>query len=296
MQAQVSNVNKSIKFTFQGEIRRFTLTPDNQNLPQMTQVIRSLIHQDEMALVIKYLDDENEWVTMDRDIEFETAMSMTDGVLRLDVSEGLKEQAGCTVKGKRGMRGMKGCGKRGSFKGRGRRGGCGRGRKGLGNEAVDVAEDETAVPHSGDAVPVWGKCKRRGTGPGMCKKGKWKGKGRRFADETTSDSTESVDPSLSVPELKAQIQKLVDSMEVARNNVKEANEKLAAKKTELVQSRQNSEITPDQISALRAELAELKTAKIAVRGSLWATKREIGQLRKAIRAKQAETAGNPSDE
>lgn len=267
------------------------MTPENQNLQQMIQVIRSLIHQDEMALVVKYLDDENEWVTMDREIEFETALSMTEGVLRLDVSEGVKEQASdeCAVKGKRGMKGWK----RGSLQGRGcRRGGCGRGRKGLRHEAVDVAEDETTVLHSGDAEGVW-RCKRRGKGPGMCK-GKWKGKGR-FACETTSDSTESVDPSLSVPELKAQIQGLVDSLVVSRNNLKEANEKLAAKKSELVQSRQNPETTPDQIAALRAELAELKSAKIAVRGSLWATKREIGQLRRAIRAKkQAETS--PSDE
>jgi len=266
------------------------LTPENQNLQQLIQVIKSLIHKDEVTLVIKYLDDENEWVTMDRDIEFETALAMSEGVLRLDVSEGGDMCTG------RFRRGMNGCGKRGGFKGRGRHGGCGRGRKGLRNEAVDVAEDESVPQSEAECEPVWGKCKRgRGKkGPGIYK-GKWKGKGRRFFDETTSDSLESVDPSLTVPELKIQIQKLVDSLEVARNNLKEANEKLAAKKSEILQCRQNPEATPDQLSALRAEIVELKTAKMTVRGSLWVTKREIGQLRRAIRSKkQSET--NQSDE
>lgn len=292
MQAQ-SNDNKSIKFSFQGEIRRFTLSPENQTLEQLIQIIRSLIRQEEMTLVIKYFDDENEWITMDRDIEFQTALFMSQGVLRLDVSEGVKEQVSevCTGKVKR-ERGMKGCGKRGGFKGRR---GCGRGRKGLRSEAVDAPEDETAVPQN-DEVPVWGKGKRgRGKGPGMGK-GKWKGKCGRNFDVSTSDSLELVDPSLTIPEINAQIQKLFSSLEVARNSLKEANEKLAAKKSEIVQSRQNSEISPEQLSALKAEMAELKTAKLAVRGSLWVTKREIGQLKRAIRSKQAELLANPSNE
>lgn len=291
----LSYVNKSVKFTFNEQIRRFTLTPENQTLDQLVKVIRSLIHKDEMTLVIKYFDDENEWVTIDRDIEFQTALTMSEGVLRLTVSEGVTVESAQGVKDTESaevpVKGRNGRGNRGGFKGRGKRGGCGRGRKGNRNDATEVNDDCSALNSNEAATePVWHKYKEgRGKGKLNGKKGKC---GRKFKEESTSDSIESVDPSLTVEELKAQIQKLVESQEVIRNNLKEANEKLAAKKSEIVQLRQNPDPSGEQLATLKSEIADLKAAKLAVRGSLWSTKREIGQLRQAIRAKKTEA---PSD-
>jgi len=292
MQSQQTIVNKSVKFTFEEQIRRFTLTPENQSLDQLVQMIRSLIHKDEVTLVIKYLDDENEWVTIDRDIEFQTALAMTEGVLRLSVSLGAEiqeiEQVTEVPVKERAARG-RGRGRGG----RGGKGGCGRGRKFKNEATEDTVDCETAPEKSDEAAPepVWRKYQRRGKDQGKFKGKKGKG-GRKFNEETTSDS---VDPSLTVEELKAKIQKLVEYQDVVRNNLKEASEKLIAKKTEIVQMRQNPEHTGEQLDALKSEMAELKTAKLDVRGSLISTKRELGQLRQAVRAKKAETSETPSD-
>jgi len=76
MQTQI-NVNadqaRSVKFTYNNDIRRFTMKPET-TLAEMVSIIRSLIQVEESPLVIKYLDDENEWVTLEKDLEFETAL------------------------------------------------------------------------------------------------------------------------------------------------------------------------------------------------------------------------------
>jgi DNA-binding transcriptional regulator YiaG len=285
MQVQLSN--KSVKFTFQQEIRRFTLTPEIQSLQGMIQTIRNLIHQDEMPLVIKYLDDENEWVTIDRDIEFQTAMQLSEGILRIDVSERsgdvpVSDESSEVVEDK--------CRGRGNGRGRGR---CGRGRKHFRNETAEEVESTYAESNDTvDSEPNWSRKGRggRGQGKGRGRGGKGRGRGcRKFEEETTSSESETVDPTLTVEEIKAQIQKLVDSQEVVYNNLEEAHQKMVNKKAEIALARKNPEVTGEQIAALRAEMVELKTAKFAVKASLGATKREIFQLRKALRAKKTST-------
>jgi len=291
MQVQVSN--KSVKFTFQQEIRRFTLTPEIQSLQSMIQMIRDLIHQDEMPLVIKYLDDENEWVTIDRDIEFQTAMLLSEGILRIDVSERSGEvpvsddSSEEVVEDKRG---------RNNGRGRGR---GGRGRKHYRNETAEEVESTFVESNETVSEPVWPRKGRgrggRGQGKGRGRGGKGKGRGRggrKFEEEetTSSESNETtVDPTLTVDEIKAQIQKLVDSQEVVYNNLENAHQKMVNKKAEIAEARKNPEATGEQIAALRAEMMELKTAKFAVKASLGSTKREIFQLRKALRAKKTST-------
>jgi hypothetical protein len=263
----------------------------------MIDMIRNLIRQDEMPLVIKYLDDENEWVTIDRDIEFQTAMLLSEGILRIDVSERsgpvpVSDDSSSTefVEDKRGR-----------CKGRGR-GGCGKGRKHWRNETAE--EVESTVVESDETVsePNWQRKGRgrggRGQGKGRGRGGKGQGKGRgrggrKFEEEEETTSSESnetaIDPTLTVDEIRAQIQKLVDSQEVVYNNLEEAHQKFMNKKAEIAQARKNPEVTAEQIAALRAEMVELKSAKFAVKASLGSTKREIFQLRKALRAKKTST-------
>jgi hypothetical protein len=287
---QVQLTNKSVKFTFQQEIRRFTLTPEIQSLQAMIQMIRDLIHQDEMPLAIKYLDDENEWVTIDRDIEFQTALQLSEGILRIDVSERsgevpVSDDSSSEVEDKRG---------RGKGRGRGR---CGRGRKHYRNETAEEVESTFVESDETVSEPVWqrkgGRRGGRGQGKGRGRGGKGRGRGgRKFEEEeetTSSESNETVDPTLTVDEIKAQIQKLVDSQEFVYNNLEEAHQKMVNKKAEIALARKNPEITGEMIAALRAEMVELKTAKFAVKASLGATKREIFTLRKALRAKKTST-------
>lgn len=268
------------------------MTPEMKKLENLMETIRLLIRKDkDVTLVVKYLDDENEWITIDRDIEFETALEIAEDVLRLQVTEEVVAESECPVWKGRGRGG-----KRGSWKGKGKRG-CGRGRKQLRSETADNADCEATLSNSDETAsePVWHKYKNKGKGKGKGARkcnGNWK-KGKKFFDETTS---ESVDPTLTVEELKAQIQKLVESQEVVRGNLKEANEKMGAKKSEIVELRKNPNATGEEIAALRSELVELKTAKLAVRSSLWSTKREICQLRQAIRAKRNQTSETPSEE
>jgi hypothetical protein len=300
MQA-TTKANKSVKFTFKEEIRRFNLTPDNQNLQYLVQTIKDLTHLSDTPFVIKYLDDENEWITIDRDIEFETALLLSEGLLRLHVS--LQEEDKPQGDHSPRWRGRMGaC--RGRFRGRGRRG-CRR-APGLRDTMENTECDSETLSNSDEnaSEPVWHKFKRRnkycrGNGKWKGQGRKWKGKcGRRFRDDetTTSDSFESVDPNLTVEEMKAQVQKLVESKKVIQDNLKEANQKLQTKKAEIAQSRKNPDTTGEQLAALRAEMVELKTAKFAVRTTFCSTKREICQLRQAIRAKKSETSENPSEE
>jgi len=270
MQFQSNNVNeseiRSVKFTYNEEIRRFTMKPET-SFNDMVTIIRSLIHvNDDTPLVLKYLDDENEWVTVEKDIEFQCALSITGNPIKFCVSLAAEVVEKKQWKGRRGG------------KGRGGKRGCkgkGRGKHCAGKQEVDETESltETSEPK---------ECKRKGRG-GRGKQ--WK-KFKQEKKESESDTVSSVDPTLTTDEIKLKIRDLAQHKQTVLEQLRVAREELVARKQAIKECRQ----VPDrrvEIPALRLTLVEAKSAMFAVRDELWATKTEIRQLKTAMRNKSS---------
>jgi hypothetical protein len=254
-----SNVNnqdneiRSVKFTYNEDIRRFTMKPET-TFTEMVNVVRSLIHVDDTTpLVFKYLDDENEWVTVEKEIEFQTALSIAGNPIKFAVSlftESEKKQ----WKGRRGGQGK--CRRGGKFKGRG--GKC-KGRKFA--KKLDVDETESLTSETSE------------------RKFKGKGRGRKhwkkFRDERESETetVATVDPTLTSEEIKSKIDGLVQHKTTVLEQLKSARDVLVAKRLSIKECRQVPE-KREEIPALRLTLIEAKSAVIAVRDELCATKFE----------------------
>jgi len=191
MQSTTNNVSneteRSVKFTYNEEIRRFTMK-STTSLNDMICIIRYLIGvSDDTPLKLKYLDDENEWVVMEKDIEFAYALTITGNPVKLTVELATLSQ-GKGWKGKCQRGEWKGKCQKGEWKGKCKRGeGKGRGRNWAG-KVVD--ETETC----GDSEP--GEFKRRGRG-GRGKQ--W----RKYKEEKKDSESDSVSSETSEPgELK----------------------------------------------------------------------------------------------
>jgi len=312
MQTQI-NVNvdqaRSVKFTYNNDIRRFTMKPET-TLAEMVSIIRSLISVEESPLVIKYLDDENEWVTLEKDLEFETALLVGGHPIKLAVS--LCDHSPCFREkkwkkggkcGKKGGRGKRACaGKRGKrfqkarradddvsdkdhadaetetssepkSEWKGRRGG--RGRRGKRFQKDEASEHHSETETSSE--PKW-KGRRGGRGHGR----KW----HKYADEHSekSETSTSVESSLNPEEVKSKINSLFEQKKVVFERLKEAKEKLNLKKQAIKECRQVPE-RKEEIPALRVELIEAKKAKFAVWDELFVIKTEIRELKASLKVK-----------
>jgi len=252
-----SNNNVSVKFTYNNEIRRFTLTSERKTLTDLQETIRSLIKLDnDKILTFKYLDDESEWITIDKDIELECALSLCGSLLRINVFDA--EDTHCETPWKK--RGGGRCGRRG-------------GKRGWKRNADDDAETESDL--------IEKEC----NDSGRC--GRWKGRGRgrgrferKFLEESESTSeTKSVDPTLSLEQIKTQIAALVDAKKVLVAQMKEVGSKLSQKREEIKECKQNTDCQGERIAVLRAEMFELKTEKCNFRKAVGETQGEIRALR-----------------
>jgi hypothetical protein len=310
-QINVSAESRSVKFTYNNDIRRFTMKPET-TLAEMVSIIRSLIQIEEAPLVIKYLDDENEWVTLEKDLEYETALLVGGHPIKLAVS--LCDQRPC-YREKKWKKGGKRGGKKG---GRGKKA-CGRGKRGKRfdkarradddvSEKSDLADAETET--SSEPKSEW-KGRRGGRGKRFQKdeasehhsdvetetssEPKWKGRrggrgrGRKHwkhADEHSekSETSTSVESSLNPEEVKSKINSLFEQKKVVFERLKEAKEKLNLKKQAIKECRQVPE-RKEEIPALRVDLIEAKKAKFAVWDELFAIKTEIRELKASLKVK-----------
>lgn len=267
-----STVIMRVKFTFKDEIRRFNMTPDNSTFEQVISTIRSLIHRDDnMPLVYRYLDDENEWITIEHDIEFQTAILVSKDILRLDVSE-LEAPKIPEFKGRRGRM-------------NGKRNGCPRKWK---KEMEGKEEGLTGSNESDEHEPVWAKFRRGGKRCGNGRRGHWKGrKGCQKESDDVDDTTESssIDFSLSLDELKNLKQNVVKQKNDVAEKLKQSAQNLRAKRQEVISCRRNQE-SLDELDVLRAEMTVLKSETCELRRALLPLKRELVKINQAIRKKK----------
>jgi len=313
MQSTTNNVSneteRSVKFTYNEEIRRFTMK-STTSLDDMICIIRYLIGvSDDTPLKLKYLDDENEWVVMEKDIEFAYALTITGNPVKLTVELATLSQ-GKGWKGKCQRGEWKGKCKRGEGKGRGRNWAgketetCGdsepgefkrRGRGGRGKQWRKYKEEkkdsESDSVSSETSEP--GEFKRKGRG-GRGKQ--WKKYKQEKKDSESSSSSEhselkeikepeasiSVYTSWTADAINAKINDLVQHKKNVLEQLKAARESLSVKKENIKQCRQIPE-KRGEIPALRISLNEAKASMLAVRDELLETKSEIKLLKEARR-------------
>jgi len=320
MQTQI-NVNvdqaRSVKFTYNNDIRRLTMKPET-TLAEMVSIIRSLISVEESPLVIKYLDDENEWVTLEKDLEFETALLVGGHPIKLAVSlcdhrpcfreKKWKKGGKCGKKGGRGKKAYGGQrGKRfqkarradddvsdkdladaetetsseHKSEWKGRRGARGHGRRGKRFQKDEASEHHSEVEtETSSEKPKW-KGRRGGRGHGR----KWHKNADEHSEKSETTST-SVESSLNPEEVKSKINSLFEQKKVVFERLKEAKEKLNLKKQAIKECRQVPE-RKEEIPALRVDLIEAKKAKFAVWDELFAIKTEIRELKASLKVKAA---------
>jgi len=258
------------------------MKPD-MSLTDMISTIRSLIHVEDTPLVLKYLDDEDEWVTIDRDIEFECALTITGNPIRLAVSLA-EETRQC-----RGFRGGRRGGKcRGKGMGRGKFGKhCRRNQPEEPEDADSAVTDSETTSDTKECKKRFKKefkkeCKRGGRGRGK----QWKNKQFRCDEnDNESESASSVDPNLTPEEIETKIDALKQHKHTVFEQLKEARTKFWERKQAIKQCRRAPE-RAQEIPALRLSIIEAKTAMFAVRCDLRSTKCEIRQLKQALRAKK----------
>jgi hypothetical protein len=278
----IENTNQiqSVKFTYKNEIRRFQVNPEDLTYEKLESQIKSLIKVDDATLVIKYHDDESEWITMDKDLELECALHISqNALLRISVSlaDDSEEPHWKKFKGRRGGWKNKKCDAgtddnpdcEQKFKG-GRRGQKFQKKWKKDHDETEVTESESEMS------PKW---KGRG--------GKGRGKGRRGwkrDEESEATSEISVDTTLTLEEIKAQISNLVESKKVLSSSFSELNANLRALQADIKECRQQSD-SAEKITHLRTEIGELKQKKFAVKDSLQKTRTKIQQLRQLAKTK-----------
>lgn len=292
-----------IKLQFNDEYRRFFIKR-NATFSDVLNNIKTILRY-EGDLVVKYLDEENEWITFGSDTELETGLILNGpNVFRLLVSvpevaktrrckapKCLPEDVDSTSDEKPWRKRCKG-GKRRCKGGRGR---CRRWQ-----EEKDTEKDEK----SDEDDCGWKRLKCKG-GKGRCKGGRrfrrwqeenddnekgtgkeeksdedvryWKGKrwrrNKRFHDEeekSDSLSAQEGDSLLSLEQIKQEVEKLQTEIKSLMEKKEVARGEFAAVKNQIRECRKTGAV--DKILELRKSIGEKKT-------NLWDIVKEIKKIR-----------------
>jgi hypothetical protein len=241
----MNNDVRHIKIHCNNEIRRFFINKmsDFAELERTTRDIFSFAP--ETPITFKYLDDENEWVTISCDLDLLTANEICPDLLRMSlhfpqVTPVVEEiQAG---------------------------------------KVEDDGEHEWRHKWKGTRCGGRGRGGRRGRCGG--KHGKRGKKWRKQEDE--SDSSESIDATMNLEQIKAELALVKNEKEVIISKIKDDfKPKVWAKKTELRDAREKGET--EKVVNLRTELRAIKSEKwelIKQKKSCWRKIRQLNELAK----------------
>jgi hypothetical protein len=239
-------MNTHVKVSYGNEFRRFKLFAD-QTYHTFVETITSLCGTTE-DLVLKYLDEENEWITFSSDIELLTAIEVSGDLLRIDAKPKTVDNTD--------------------------------------PESIqsDQLDDSEILPGSEDPSCHWknhhGKWKGRGR--------KWKGRGRGRMNRCrrwkkwnnhfeSSSSSSSIEEDMTLIQVKEEISTLKEEKKVHSAKIAELNKAFKDIK-EKIQSARNSDVSPDEIRDLRANLQPIKAERFSTRSLLKQANARIKKL------------------
>jgi len=89
----ISN-NVHVKLQYESEYRRFFIER-NTSFQDLQNKIKTILGINPEVLVIKYKDEENEWITLSSDVELETGILISGNIFRLHVLVGDSKDTSC---------------------------------------------------------------------------------------------------------------------------------------------------------------------------------------------------------
>jgi len=249
----VNNIH--VKLQFGSEYRRFIIQSDTK-FSQLKGKISTILNLKE-DFSIRYLDEEQEWITIGSDVELETGIVLVDKIFRIQV-ELHNPHINTTTKVEETPKETNNANtndvtqtddldeddkfwRRGRGKGRGNRY-HGDGKK-----------------HHGDGKKHWKR---------DWKKEKWDHKGSRFE---MNDSGDSGDENLALDDIKKEVSSLSEELKLLVSKKKTLREELVVIKNKIVEGRRDSETPKQTILDLRdslgAKKGEMKNLWLQIRNS-----------------------------
>jgi hypothetical protein len=286
----MQNENIHCKVFYNNEFRRFPL-PRGFTLADLTLKIKTIINLD-VDFIVKYKDEEEDWITISSDLELETGLSLCNSNLfRLTIStisapnNTSPDNATSCPEEERYVPAHRRCGRRGKrFHGKqdeecdekekGGYRGCGRrGWKKFHNEDEEGNENEG--------------CGRRGR---RGRRGRW-GRGRwgdrsewkkhhkdTEGEEISSGESNEEDLTLSLNEIKKEIESLKEEVTLLLEKKKKSAEECKEVKERIKAKRQDDNATKEEILDLRTELQNKKSSFRPLWAQISSNKRRIRKL------------------
>lgn len=310
-----SGDNIHVKLQFNSEYRRFFIQKSCK-FSDLYEKIKIILGLKDSNFIIKYKDEEGEWITISTDMELDTGLILCNGtVLRIQISltgsevekptiEGEKTneiEKECEVKGKDCDKPWRNKGKwrkwndreeengddyRPRYRGRGSyRGGRGKWRKYRDdrndeeNNEEEGRNDENVTGEERNNHEDWDKKK--------WKKFKRERKiAKRMEDEETSSDTNSGDALLGLEEIKKNLEKLKQDMVLLKEKCRGAKAELKDLKFKLKQKRRNESTDIDGLVELRNSLKEKKQSTFTIIKEMKSTRSRIRKLHELAETKK----------
>jgi hypothetical protein len=286
-----TNNNVHVKLQYNDEYRRFFITRSCK-FGELYEKIKSILNVQE-DFVLRYKDEEEEWITISSDMELETGLILGNNALfRLQVSliSTVKPVQDLTMKNEGDVPCDTSDENDKPWRKYGRRGGrrCGRGRrfhgKWRGECDVEGGDEEEGSERGGrhhGGRRFHGRWRGEGDDEGGDDKPRWKhGKKwrkhcKKFDDEGGSSSEENGDSLLTLEEIKAKVEKL-------KVELKEFKEKSDKSKTDLVNEKMKLRELRSKDPIDTNAIIEAKKVVREKRDTHWSVFKEVKIRRKRI--------------
>jgi len=255
--------NLHVKLQFQNEFRRFVISK-NTKFTGLKEQIQSILGVTS-DFTIKYLDDENEWISISSDVELETGLLLSEKIFRLTIeipspspqisSDSVTPQIPSSTSQKDGTE-------------------------------ID-GDDEDNDDACRGRRKHWKKkngCKKWKKHGKMGKRGGWN---RMHAMEADNSSDE--DDTLPVDQIKQLISSLSEELTLLIENKKAMKGDVAAVRTKIREMRSKPDVSKEEILKLRGEAMEKKTKLRTLFFQIRNTRSRISKLREIALTKTTTT-------
>jgi len=290
----ISN-NVHVKLQYESEYRRFFIER-NTSFQDLQNKIKTILGINPEVLVIKYKDEENEWITLSSDVELETGVLISGNIFRLHVLVGDSKDTSCAENlpsdnpcEKREKKWKKwDCDEEGGR----REKRCKKWKK-WHHDTENDTDSPNSEKENDDEDCGW-RGKRGGKWRGERRhrggrRGGHRGGRRRYEDdapeENVDDGTGSAeDVILSLEEIKKELDSLKEELELLKekknaiwSEVKDTNV--------IIKTKRQEGAPKEEIISLREKIQEKKTSCWAIRDQIRTTKNRMFKLRELASTK-----------
>jgi len=288
-----SGENIHVKLQFNSEYRRF-LIQRSCKFSELADKIKVILGLKDLNFVVKYKDEEGEWITISSDMELDTGLLLSNGTLfRLHITiPGVKNEVETTTEtndkecdGKEFDKPWRGKGKWKKWHGydedeendekprkirgrRGCRGGRGKWRRWRNERNEENNEEEgedDGTGEEGDEKKNWRRFKN-------------KKRCRKVFDDAESSSENSGDALLNLEEIKKTLEKLKQDMALLKEKSGSAKTELKDLRMKLKEKRRNETTDIDGLVALKNSVKEKKMAWLTIFKEVKSTRCRIKKL------------------